>query len=311
VLYNGQHYPGRHRPLINQQLFDKVQEVMSSRNLIDERRPGVVSTIASSASVVPMFPVAGSTGCPNGSNGSNMLRTGAGAAVVGLKDRVAVQVRVKILHSAAGVSAVAPPGSERLRCRASFEPSRTARRVPRDLRALPAPRIRVITDTATAEKRPSWRLSISEHGSRTPRVRLTAYRPVYADDAKLIATQHRVIECLDKDKLMSISRNTSRAVIAGALALAAVAGFASPAMAGPLAAWDGASYTGTLLASSNLTYIDVVDDKVTSIKNGSANYYSAQYTSGLVGYTLFTMPPGQNIAALGGSQNNVIDHFIR
>lgn len=107
-----------------------------------------------------------------------------------------------------------------------------------------------------------------------------------------------------------LSRNGVRAVIAGALAVGAVVGVSAPANAGNLSAYNGANYVG-LLASSTLANLDVTDDLTSSIKNQSSYNYNAQYTVDLVGYTMFTMPPGQLTALLGRSQNNSIDHFTR
>jgi site-specific DNA recombinase len=38
VSYNGEKIPGRHAPLVSQELFDRVQDIITSRELVDERQ---------------------------------------------------------------------------------------------------------------------------------------------------------------------------------------------------------------------------------------------------------------------------------
>lgn len=108
-----------------------------------------------------------------------------------------------------------------------------------------------------------------------------------------------------------MQRNVAYSASVGALVAVAILGMAMPASAGNLRAWVNADYSGALLVNANLAYMDVDDNKTTSIKNETSYYVSAQFTVGLVGYTMFVMPPGQNIPQLGGAQNDNIDHFIR
>jgi hypothetical protein len=92
------------------------------------------------------------------------------------------------------------------------------------------------------------------------------------------------------------------------LALVAVGGLALPASAN-LIAYDG-NFSGVLVDAASASYIDVADDRTSSVTNATGSRFSGRNTVSLVSFEVFSFSPNSSTGALGGA-NNQIDHFDR